>query len=280
MNIVNSSQANPDEVRRLANPPHLSFEHLDWISPRERLFSDATFAFQQDGILTALLCVSPENERFAWLRFFYSLRDGQHERYFQGLITHSLSWLSQQNVKKVFCLASSSWLETLLKNEDFAPGSQIINLSRDNEQLPELKISEDWFSREMTYADLDKVYELDQQCFAEPWQLSRESLIKCYFSSARSSLVIQSGKIVAYQVSTRLFDQVHIARLAVLPDYRRMGLGSALISDVFNYFKDTGEITYSVNTQADNFNSHQLYQKNGFTIDEQKIPVYTRLTAG
>ena len=280
MNIVHSSKVNPDEVRRLANPPHLSFEHLDWISPRERLFSEATFAFQQDGILNALLCVSPENERFAWMRFFYSLRDGQHEHYFHGLINHSLSWLSRQNVQKIYCLASSSWLETLLKNEGFAPGSQIINLSRDAEQLPELKTSGHWFIREMTHADLDKVYELDQDGFAEPWQLSRESLAKCYFSSARSSLVIQSGKIVAYQVSTRLFDQVHIARLAVLPDYRRMGLGSALISDVFNYFKDTGEITYSVNTQAENFNSHHLYQKNGFKIDEQKIPVYTRLTAG
>lgn len=274
MKILHTSEVDADEVRRLANPPHLSFEHLDWVPSRERLFANATFAFQQDGELTALICVSPETENFAWLRFFYSLRDGQHSRYFHDLLAHSTSWLRQEGIRNLYSLGGTPWLETLLNNNSFVPESQLVNFSRDAEHLPAITTSDDWYIREMTHADLHEVLKIDQLCFDEPWQLNRESLYRCYYASARSSLLVRSGEVAAYQVSTRMFDQVHLARIAVLPEYRGLGFARALISDVFNHFKDTAEITFSVNTQIENKSSIMLYQQNGFKLEELKIPVY------
>jgi ribosomal protein S18 acetylase RimI-like enzyme len=53
------------------------------------------------------------------------------------------------------------------------------------------------------------------------------------------------------------------------------GVGSALLGDLFRRLRWQGMDYISVNTQADNYASLQLYQKFGFTRTGEQYPVYT-----
>ncbi|MEK9164044.1 MAG: GNAT family N-acetyltransferase, partial [Chloroflexota bacterium] len=70
------------------------------------------------------------------------------------------------------------------------------------------------------------------------------------------------------------FDQMHLARLAVLPDWQGRGVGRALLSGVVDHFDSAGTPMITVNTQHDNTASLKLYQLFGFENTGEHFPVW------
>jgi ribosomal protein S18 acetylase RimI-like enzyme len=66
----------------------------------------------------------------------------------------------------------------------------------------------------------------------------------------------------------------HLARLAVLPDFQGMGIGSALVQDLLWYFRRRGAQRVTVNTQKDNLASLAVYRKAGFFLTGEEYPVF------
>lgn len=265
-----------DQVELLAflNSPILAYEHLDWFPSKSRLAEQSTFCLYSKDQLEAILSVAPDTQDFAWLRFFFARRDGKQHSNFKILFRHALSWLKEQGVPRLFSLATSNWYENLLIENGFQVKNRLITLvtsqltGADREPFINQQI------RPMRLSDLDEIGELDKLCFSAPWQFNQASLEKCYLLGAYSSLATIAEKPIAYQITTRFLDNLHLARVAVHPDWRGHGIAKALLYDLKAHFEDNEIESISVNTQAENLDSLRLYASLGFEQQGNLLPVY------
>ena len=255
------------------NANNLSFSNLDWFAPSDRFDEPGCFAVIEDQQIKALLAATPERPAAAWLRFFHAERDGQHEQYFKTLLSQAKVVLKAMGAQSLFSLAPYEWLERLLSAEGFKPADNIVTLQRNFSEVNHGSTNRQPIIREMTYRDMATVEAIDVAAFDPAWQLNHASLKKTYHLSAWHSVALLEGKIVGYQMSTSAFDSAHLARLAVDPCWQRRGVGRLLIEDMLETFSAIGINSFSVNTQASNFQSLSLYQSLGFVREDRDILV-------
>lgn len=272
--IKPANQFDQQSLLRFINGPQLSYEHLDWQPSHSRLEENSTFVLLEQEQAAAVLSVAPETSDFAWLRFFFTRRDGRHKSTFQALLNYSTEWLREKKISKLYSLSSSDWFENLLNRNGFEEQTKIVSLSLSSPEILNICIPDEITIRSMTHADIPQVHELDQLCFEQPWQLNLDSMKNCYFKSAYSSLLFKDQQLLAYQISTQFLDQVHLARLAVHPQARRLGLGRLLVNNLFLEVGQDASSTITVNTQIENLPSLNLYQKLGFARGDEFMPVY------
>jgi ribosomal-protein-alanine N-acetyltransferase len=122
--------------------------------------------------------------------------------------------------------------------------------------------------------DLPAVCELDQEAFEPLWHNSLEGLAMAYRQSAWATVVEDHQHIIGYQISTSVPLSGHLARLAVRPELRHAGIGSALVIDLLHHFLRDGAWRVTVNTQDDNLASLSLYEKIGFHRTGETFPVF------
>jgi ribosomal protein S18 acetylase RimI-like enzyme len=123
----------------------------------------------------------------------------------------------------------------------------------------------------MAAEDLPAVALVDQSAFDPVWALSLRSLRTAFRLSSLTSVLSKGDQIVAYQMSTSSALGAHIARLAVHPDLQGLGCGRTLITNVLHFFSHRGLEKVTVNTQADNIRSQQLYRSLGFQPTGQRF---------
>lgn len=82
--------------------------------------------------------------------------------------------------------------------------------------------------RKMTYQDLDAVMVIEHDSFSLPWsRQSYESELENHYASY---LVCDcQGEVAAYVGMWTVFEDAHITNVAVARNYRRMGMGRALM---------------------------------------------------
>jgi len=272
--LIRPSQEFPlSELRRLANPPHVAYIHLDWLAPEERLMDDSTFALEKEKQLYAILGLTPETKNFAWLRFFFSLQDGKHQEHFSDLLSYGKKWLAGNKVNALYSLSHQEWFENLLIRNGFEKNNQIITLTTSKPILHPYDCDPNLI-QSVSQEDVPPISKLDAQCFSDPWQLNEASLRHCIAGANSATCIKLDGQAVAYQVSHVVFDHIHIARLAVHPDHRGKGYALSLLSDLIAESKNSGDYVFSVNTQQDNHSSLALYQSLGFRSHQESFPVY------
>jgi [ribosomal protein S18]-alanine N-acetyltransferase len=81
-----------------------------------------------------------------------------------------------------------------------------------------------------------------------------------------TALKEQQGKIIGMVVVWYIIDEVHIATLAVHPDYRRQGVANRLIVTVLQKALYHGFKTVTLEVRAGNLAAQALYRKFGFEI--------------
>ena len=263
-----------NQLKAFIYGPQLAFEHLDWLPSQSRLSEESTFCLLDADEIQAVLSVAPENRNFAWLRFFFAHRDGNHNANFEQLIDHAKIWLKDNQISKLYSLATSEWIERLLIKHGFQLNNQIVSLSSQELTVKARTLPENLQIRPMRLDDIPELESLDELCFRPPWQLNQSSLEKSYSKGANSSVVSQAGKLVGYQITDNVFDHLHLARIAVHPDMQGRGIARQLMAEMISFFKDYAIQTYSVNTQADNLASLRLYHSFGFKEEGRPTPVY------
>jgi ribosomal-protein-alanine N-acetyltransferase len=77
-----------------------------------------------------------------------------------------------------------------------------------------------------TVDDIDAVFELNAQLFAEKW--SKKSFLDVMQSGFDLYVCESNKKIAAYILSQDILDEVHIMQVAVSPAYQRQGIAKAL----------------------------------------------------
>lgn len=115
--------------------------------------------------------------------------------------------------------------------------------------------------RLMSGADLDQVLEIEGYCFPSPW--SRESFYKELEKEyGRSMVAVHGERVAGYIIAWFIADELHIANLAVHPDFRRKGIAEKLLNSVIGSAGSCSWIGLEV--RRSNSAAIHLYSKLGF----------------
>ncbi len=81
------------------------------------------------------------------------------------------------------------------------------------------------------------------------------------------------GARIGFSIASLGSRQAHLVLLAVLPDWRRMGLGSRLLEWQLTSARTAGLVRMSLEVRARNRSARLFYQRQGFRF-ERNIPGY------
>ena len=121
--------------------------------------------------------------------------------------------------------------------------------------------------------DLPFLAGLEAVCFSRPWSVSAlEETMNgegAVFYSAK-----EEGIPVGYVGSFSAGNEREITNIAVSPDFRRCGIGRAMLSALIAEAKERGEERILLEVRASNLPARSLYQSFGFVCDGTRKRYY------
>jgi len=125
--------------------------------------------------------------------------------------------------------------------------------------------------RPMLLHDIGQVHSIDHASFSIPWseRAYRYEILQNEHSSlwvAETGFLESPTKIVGMIVTWFILDEVHIATLAVHPDYRRIGIAKRLLTTALKDALNNGCVNATLEVRANNLPAQILYQQFGFKI--------------
>jgi ribosomal-protein-alanine N-acetyltransferase len=126
--------------------------------------------------------------------------------------------------------------------------------------------------RKFKPSDLSRVYGIECKSFKDPYDVF--FLLNLYELYPESFLVAEkSGMVVGYVIARLIGRKGHIIAIAVAPEYRRRGIGRALMRSVTQVLKSQGAEELFLEVRASNRAAIRFYEKQGFK-QVQLIPKY------
>ena len=117
----------------------------------------------------------------------------------------------------------------------------------------------------MTPADVPQVAALERLCFTDPW--SEASIAYELQSPISLWLAARDGdRVVGYIGSQSVPPESDVMNLAVHPEYRRRGLGTALLNTLEQRLVLRGVTVLALEVRRSNADAIALYEKHGFTL--------------
>ena len=127
--------------------------------------------------------------------------------------------------------------------------------------------------RDCCRGDLEKVDELERICFPDSPVLPMVALVQ-YFDLFKKTFVIAEyqSSIVGFAIGGSCSidsKAAWILDVAVLTDYRKCGIASAMLTELISRFRKNGTTTIRVTVSPKNVSSRRMLEKCGFqTIEE------------
>lgn len=119
--------------------------------------------------------------------------------------------------------------------------------------------------RTMTKDDIDDVYKVEEDCFADPW--SKEAIRQELKNNLARYIVAEiDGKVVGYVGVWFVLDEGHITNVAVHSDYRGKKIGDKLIKELVGLCKENNMSAITLEVRVSNIVAQNLYKKYGFKI--------------
>ncbi len=118
--------------------------------------------------------------------------------------------------------------------------------------------------RHMTLQDVDQVVALEKRLFTPPW--SRASFLAELDERPYSlSLVaMDEATLIGYMVVYFIFEEAHLANLAIAPEYQHRGLGEHLLRLLIRIARQTHRQMLLLEVRRSNAKAIRLYEKMGF----------------
>jgi [ribosomal protein S18]-alanine N-acetyltransferase len=130
--------------------------------------------------------------------------------------------------------------------------------------------------RRLALQDLDAIERIENAVYPTPWSRSMFAgeLAK------PSSLSIggfdpDSGRLIAYLIVSRYVDAWHIMNLAVHPGWRRAGVASRLLDELFMVTSADPRRGYTLEVRVSNTSAIALYEGFGFETSGVRRGYYT-----
>ena len=129
--------------------------------------------------------------------------------------------------------------------------------------------------RKMTAEDVPVAAQLDRLSFSLPWpehafyyEVKDNSAARCFVAET------EDRKVVGMIVSWVILDELHIATIAVHPDYRRQGIGELVLTKALRDGYEAGTRHALLEVRAGNEAAQNLYRKFGFKAAGKRPKYY------
>ncbi len=123
-------------------------------------------------------------------------------------------------------------------------------------------MNSDIMVRRAVLEDVPRLAEIEEICFSEPWS---EAVFE-NFLERKGSVVLAAaseGTVVGYITGACVLDQSDIYNIAVISEYRRKGVGDALLREFFAVLPAEVK-TVGLEVRESNGAAISMYRKNGF----------------
>jgi ribosomal-protein-alanine N-acetyltransferase len=129
--------------------------------------------------------------------------------------------------------------------------------------------------RPMQLGDLPAVVEIDQMSFSLPWpegsfryEVANNKAARCLVAET------EDRRIAAMIVSWIIVDEVHIATFATHKDFRRKGIGSALLRAALDDAGSKGAVKAMLEVRESNAAAQDMYRSFGFVVTGRRPHYY------
>ena len=127
--------------------------------------------------------------------------------------------------------------------------------------------------RYMTEEDLPQAAAIEADCFQESWskELLHSSMEKAWnlFLAAE-----EEGRLAAYGAVSVIAGEGEIQRIAVLPSFRRRGVGRKLLEAMVNAARQKGAGAMTLEVRESNAPAIKLYISEGFKTEARRAGYY------
>jgi [ribosomal protein S18]-alanine N-acetyltransferase len=124
--------------------------------------------------------------------------------------------------------------------------------------------------------DLDGVLEVEDESFTNPWtrdmyawELQNRSV--CHIFVVRTPQCLVAGFCAFWLV----FDEIHINNLAIRPQFRGHGMGTALLHHILAEARQLGAHRATLEVRASNEAARRLYERLGFYVAATRRNYYS-----
>lgn len=126
----------------------------------------------------------------------------------------------------------------------------------------------------MTRDDVPEIAELEKICFTLPWSEKsfRDEManrLAIYFTAK------DNGKCVGYEGFWNVSGEGDVTNVAVLPEYRRRGVGSSLVAEMIKTAEKLKLEMLTLEVRKSNAAAQKLYKKFGFEILGERKRYYS-----
>jgi ribosomal-protein-alanine N-acetyltransferase len=120
----------------------------------------------------------------------------------------------------------------------------------------------------MVEDDLDSVLEIEHLSFPQPWRRTTFIGELDNYPMSIPFVIIHrtNDRLMGYIILWFLQEEVQISNFALHPDFRRMGVGEAVLRDVLEKIKKEGATAIFLEVRPSNRVARSLYEKLGFQI--------------
>jgi ribosomal-protein-alanine N-acetyltransferase len=135
----------------------------------------------------------------------------------------------------------------------------------------------------MSEHDLLEIVEIEEQSglsrwgwaayYAELQSANRELMLVA--RPTRSAIIKSTTPIAGYIVARETAGELHINNVAVRPEFRRRGIGAALLDSVIQEARRRKANTAFLEVRSGNYAAQALYQKCGFRAIAQRANYYS-----
>ncbi|RLC98523.1 MAG: hypothetical protein DRI46_11180 [Chloroflexi bacterium] len=264
------------ELRWLIQRKSFVHSHLDWQSPLAWLGKQPFYLLEEKNQgIQAVLAFPRDEDGTVWLRLFAVAPGCSLALAWSKLWKAGLDWHQEYSAESpITSLAIHPEMEKILFTAGFSEINRVISLVWDaaTARWPEMR--RDLDLRKMGPDDISRCYQIDRAAFKPIWRNTITQLQAAYREAFYASVIRADGIVRGYQISTTNPQGGHLARLAVDPAFHKQGLGGQLLADLLDKFFEAGILDVSVNTQADNLASLDLYNRFGFVELPETYPVF------
>lgn len=119
-----------------------------------------------------------------------------------------------------------------------------------------------------------QVAALESLCFSDPWSINS---INYELTNPLSLwlVAVEGERVIGYVGSQSVLGESDMMNLAIAPDFRRSGLGAALVDALVEHLRNGGNHCLTLEVRASNDPAIALYTKTGF-VQVGRRPNYYR----
>ncbi len=131
--------------------------------------------------------------------------------------------------------------------------------------------------RRLTLSDLTAVERIEREAYPTPWSRSMFAgeLAKPTSLSLGAFDEDERGRLVGYLIISRYVDAWHIMNVAVARPYRRQGIATRLLGELFRLTEGDGRRGYTLEVRVSNTEAIALYERVGFEATGLRRAYYT-----